>query len=99
MKNIVKRDQNRRTLVYKNELRRAQYKSIIKNFSIPGDTKDQYVSKLNKIARNSSKVRIENRCILTGRGKAVYRFCRLSRICFRELAAQGLIAGVSKSSW
>jgi small subunit ribosomal protein S14 len=99
MKNIVKRDQNRRTLVLKNELKRIQYKSIIKNFSVPGDTKDQYVSKLNKIDRNSSKVRIKNRCVLTGRGKAVYRFCRLSRIKFRELAAQGLLLGVSKSSW
>ena len=99
MKNIVKRDQNRRSLVLKNELKRVQYKSIIKNFSISGETKDQYVSKLNKIDRNSSKVRIKNRCILTGRGKAVYSFYRLSRIAFRELAAQGLLLGVSKSSW
>ena len=99
MKNIVKRDQNRRTLVLKNQLKRIQYKSIIKNFSIPGNGKDEYVSKLNKIPRNSSKVRIKNRCIKTGRGKAVYRLFRLSRICFRELAAQGLIIGVSKKSW
>ncbi len=99
MKNIVKRDQKRRKEFSKNEYKRVQYKSIIKNFHIPGETKDQYVSKLNKIARNSSKVRIKNRCILTGRGKAVYRFCRLSRIRFRELAAQGYILGVSKSSW
>ena len=99
MKNIVKRDQNRRTLVLKNELKRVQYKSIIKNSFIPGQIKDQYVSKLNKIDRNSSKVRIKNRCVLTGRGKAVYRFFRLSRIAFRELAAQGLLLGVSKSSW
>ncbi len=99
MKNIVKRDQKRRGLFLKNELKRVQYKSIIKNFYIPGKTKDQYVFKLNKIVRNSSKVRIKNRCILTGRGKAVYRFCRLSRIRFRELAAQGLLLGVSKASW
>ena len=99
MKNIVKRDQKRRNLFLKNELKRVQYKSLIKNFSIAGKTKSQYVTKLNQIPRNSSKVRIKNRCILTGRGKAVYRFCRLSRIRFRELAAQGLLLGVSKSSW
>jgi len=99
MKNIVRRDQKRRNLFYKNELKRVQYKSIIKDFSIPGETKDQCVYKLNKIARNSSKVRIKNRCILTGRGKAVYSFCRLSRIRFREAASQGLLLGVSKSSW
>ncbi len=99
MKNIVLRDKKRRVLLLKNELKRVQYKSIIKNFRIPGHTKDDYVFKLNKIPRNSSPVRIKNRCILTGRGKAVYRFCRLSRIRFRELAAQGLLLGVSKSSW
>lgn len=99
MKNIVRRDQKRRNLFYKNEDKRVQYKSIIKDFSIPGERKDHFVYKLNKIARNSSKVRIKNRCILTGRGKAVYSFCRLSRIRFRELASQGLLLGVSKSSW
>ena len=99
MKNIVKRDVKRRNLFLKNELKRVQYKSIIKNFSIPGETKDQYVSKLNLLVRNSSKVRVKNRCVLTGRGKAIYRFCRLSRIRFRELASQGLLLGISKSSW
>ena len=99
MKNIVLRDKKRRTLFLKNELKRVQYKSIIKNFDISGETKDEYAFKLNKLVRNSSKVRIKNRCILTGRAKAVYRFCRLSRIRFRELAAQGLLLGVSKASW
>ena len=99
MKNIVRRDQKRRNLFLKNELKGVQYKSIIKNSSIPGETKDECVFKLNKIARNSSKVRIKNRCILTGRGKGVYTFFRLSRIRFREIASQGLLLGVSKSSW
>ena len=45
MKNIVRRDQKRRNLFYKNELKRVQYKSIIKDFSIPGETKDQCVYK------------------------------------------------------
>ena len=99
MTNIVNRDQKRRNLFLKNELKRIQYKSIIKNLFISGDKKDEYVLKFNKIKRNSSKVRVKNRCVLTGRGKAVYRFCRLSRIRFRELASQGLLLGVSKSSW
>ena len=99
MKNIVLRDKKRRVLVFKNEIRRLQYKSIIKNLTIPGRIKDEYVFKLNKRPRNSGQVRVKNRCILTGRGKAVYRFCRLSRIRFRELASQGSIPGVCKSSW
>nr|QES94796.1 ribosomal protein S14 [Trebouxia lynnae] len=99
MKNIVKRDQKRRNLFFKNELKRVQYKSVIKNYKIPGETKEKCVFKLNKIPRNSSRVRVKNRCILTGRGKAVYSFCRLSRIRFRELCSQGLLLGVTKSSW
>ena len=99
MKNIVKRDQKRRHLFFKNELKRLQYKSLIKNYKIPGETKEKCVSKLNKIPRNSSRVRVKNRCILTGRGKAVYSFCRLSRIRFRELSSQGLLLGITKSSW
>ena len=58
-----------------------------------------FITQLNKLPRNSSKVRIKNRCILTGRGRAIYNFCRLSRIKLRELAAQGLLMGVTKSSW
>lgn len=99
MKNIVKRDQKRRNLFLKNELKRVQYKSLIKNFSIDGKTKKECVTKLNRMPRNSSLARVKNRCVLSGRGRAVYRFCRLSRIRFRELAAQGLVLGVSKSSW
>ena len=74
MKNIVKRDQKRRMIFLKNELKRVQYKILIKNFSVGGVTKDQYVKKLNQMNRNNSKVGIKTLCVLTGRGKAVYRF-------------------------
>ena len=80
----------------RNELKRVQYKILIKNFSVGGVTKDQYVKKLNQMNRNNSKVRIKTLCVLTGRGKAVYRFCKLSRIRFRELAAQKLLFSVPK---
>ena len=55
--------------------------------------------KLSRIPRNASKVRIRNRCILTGRGRGVYRKFNLSRIAFRELSAIGQIPGITKSSW
>ena len=55
--------------------------------------------KLSKLPRNSSKSRIRNRCSLTGRPRAVYRKFGLSRIALRELASDGKLPGVVKSSW
>lgn len=54
---------------------------------------------LQKLPRNSSPVRLHNRCKLTGRPKGYLRQFGLSRICFREMANQGLIPGVKKASW
>ncbi len=54
---------------------------------------------LQKLPRNSSPVRVKNRCALTGRGRAYLRAFGLSRITFRELAREGKIPGVKKASW
>ncbi|MEN7546536.1 30S ribosomal protein S14 [Rapidithrix thailandica] len=54
---------------------------------------------LDKLPRNSSKVRMHNRCKLTGRPKGYMRKFGISRVTFRELAAQGKIPGVTKASW
>lgn len=54
---------------------------------------------LNKMPRNSSRVRLRNRCQLTGRSRGYLRKFKLSRLCFREMALMGLIPGVTKSSW
>ena len=56
-------------------------------------------NKLNDLPRNSSSIRFRNRCKLTGRTRGVYRKFGLCRICFRELALQGEIPGVTKASW
>jgi small subunit ribosomal protein S14 len=99
MVNSIIRDQKRRKLFLKNEQKRVEYKSFLKNSSISQFEKREFLKKLNKLSRNSSKVRIRNRCILTGRGRGVYSKYRLSRIRFRELASQGLIPGVIKANW
>ena len=99
MTNFIQRDNKRRKLVFKYELKRLQFKSMIKDFSIPKEIKYKYISKLNKLPRNSSKTRIRNRCILTGRSRSIFRFCKLSRIILRDLSSQGLLPGVKKSSW
>lgn len=99
MSNYIYKDLNKRQLVFKNELKRLQYKYIIKNKSIDKLTRLENIYKLNKLNRNTSKVRVNNRCVLTGRSRAVYKLFRLSRIKFRELANEGLIPGVTKASW
>ncbi|MBV35454.1 30S ribosomal protein S14 [Chondrinema litorale] len=54
---------------------------------------------LDKLPKNSSKVRLHNRCLLTGRPKGYMRRFGISRVVFRELASQGKIPGVKKASW
>ncbi len=54
---------------------------------------------LQKLPKNSSKVRLHNRCSITGRPKGYMRQFGISRITFREMASQGLIPGVKKASW
>lgn len=54
---------------------------------------------LNKMPRNSSRIRLRNRCKLTGRSRGYLRKFGISRLCFRELASTGMIPGVTKSSW
>ena len=55
--------------------------------------------KLNKLPKNSSKIRVRNRCEITGRPHGVYRKLKISRIALREMASDGKIPGVIKSSW
>ncbi len=56
-------------------------------------------SALDKLPRNSSAVRLRNRCSLTGRPRGYMRFFGISRVKFRDLAANGMIPGVTKASW
>ena len=99
MTNSIQRDKKRRLLFSKYELKRLELSSIIQDLSFSKDIRYKNVRELNKLPRNSSKIRIKNRCILTGRTHSVLRFCSLSRIKFRELASQGLLMGVTKASW
>lgn len=99
MGNYIQRDKHRRKIIAKYELKRIQLKSLIKDFTIPKEVKNLYIEKLNKLPRNSSQIRSRNRCVLTARGRAIFQFCKLSRIVLRNLAGQGILLGVKKSSW
>jgi small subunit ribosomal protein S14 len=95
----IQKNLNRRNIVKKfNEKRQSLKKQIMKkNLSIEERFKIQ--SKLNELPRDSSKIRVRNRCKLTGRTRGVYRKFGLSRIKIRELSMSGALPGVVKSSW
>lgn len=79
--------------------KRANFKSITENESLPAEERLNAMIKLSELPRNSSKVRYKNRCALTGRPRSYYRKFGISRIMLREMASWGLIPGVKKSSW
>jgi len=95
----IQKNLNRRNIVKKfNEKRQSLKKQIMKkDLSIEERFKIQ--SKLNELPRDSSKIRVRNRCKLTGRTRGVYRKFGLSRIKIRELSMSGSLPGVVKSSW
>lgn len=81
------------------EAKRSGLKKMAKDQTLPMEERFAARLKLAQLPRNSSKVRIRNRCELTGRPRAFYRKFKLSRIAIRELAATGQIPGMVKSSW
>lgn len=99
MKKRISKDLRIRKLFRRYEIKRRLLLSLINDLSIPLGKRLEYVSLLNKLPRNASKTRVMNRCILTGRSKSVYKFCKLSRLSLRDLGSKGLIPGLSKKSW
>ena len=99
MTNSIQRDQKRRILYAKYEIKRLLLKSMIRDLHLSKNIRFQSIQELNKFPRNSSASRIRNRCVQTGRAKSNYRIFKMSRITFRELALKGLLPGVTKSSW
>ena len=79
--------------------KREKLKKIIMNKKIPLEERFVAQQKLSKLPRNSAKVRVMNRCQITGRPHGVYRKLRISRIALRQLGLQGKIPGLVKSSW
>ncbi len=96
---MIERDKKRKKLVNSLAAKRAALKAIIKDKNVPADERFQAVLKLAEMPRNSSKVRMRNRCALTGRPRSYYRKFNISRIALRDLASRGELPGVVKSSW
>jgi len=96
---MIERNNKRRKLVKTNAGKRAALKAIIKNRDLAPEERFAAVLKLAEMPRNSSKIRIRNRCAVSGRPRAYYRKLNLSRIALRDLASRGELPGVVKSSW
>ena len=95
----IQRNLKRIKLTKKFFKKREDLKKIIKNKKLPLEERFAAQLKLAKIPRNSAKVRIRNRCEITGRPRGVYRKLKISRIALRDLALSGKIPGMTKSSW
>jgi len=92
-------DLKKRLYVYKYDFIRYKLKFIINNTLLHPAIRYKAQLKLNNLIKNSIKIRLKNRCVLTGRSRSVYKKFKLSRIMFRELALKGLLTGVRKASW
>lgn len=97
-KSMIEREKKRIKLEKKYALKRA---SLLKNYKAEDNfnLKLKIHSEIQKLPRNSSKIRIRNRCWKTGRPRGVFRDFGISRHVFREMAHQCLLPGITKSSW
>jgi len=95
----VERNNKRRRMAKSLGSKRAKLKAIIMDKNTPDEERYAAVVKLSQVPRNSSKVRIRNRCELTGRPRATFRKFKMARNKLRELASKGQIPGMVKSSW
>lgn len=86
-------------MVARKRTTREKLRKIFRNRSLPETERMDAMFKLSEMPRNSSRVRIRNRCALTGRCRGYYRQFGLSRIALRKLASEGLLPGVTKASW
>ena len=95
----IQKNLKRIKLVKKFFKKRETLKKIIKNKKLPLAERFAAQLKIAKLPKNSAKIRIRNRCEITGRPHGVYRKLRISRIALRDLASKGKIPGMTKSSW
>jgi small subunit ribosomal protein S14 len=95
----VERNKKREKMAKQYAARRARLKAIANNREISPEERFEATLKLAEVPRNSSKVRIRLRCEVTGRSRGNYRKFKLCRNKLRELASNGQIPGMVKSSW
>ena len=97
-KSIIEREKKRQRLVIKHLSKRYSLKMEMRKAESLQE-KLEIQRKLQKLPRNSSPVRLRNRCLITGRSRGYFKDFGLSRHVLREMAHQGFLPGITKSSW
>jgi small subunit ribosomal protein S14 len=95
----IEKNKRRRKMVAQYAGKRSELKRVAEDESLSLEERFQARLKLAELPRNSSAVRIRNRCEITGRPRGYYRKLKVSRIALRDLGSAGLIPGLVKSSW
>src|SRR3990172_4192429 len=98
-KSSIEKNNRRRKMVARFAQRRVALKLVANDENVTPEERFQARLKLAKLPRNSSAVRIRNRCEVSGRPRGYYRKLQMSRIALRDLGGAGLIPGLVKSSW
>lgn len=98
-KSLIRRNAKRTRLSSHHKAKRDNLKKIIKDSSLSFSDRLSAQIKLSQMVKDASKIRVRNRCALTGRPRGNLRKFGLSRIAVRELASWGQIPGLIKSSW
>jgi small subunit ribosomal protein S14 len=96
---LTLRDQKRRKTVEKFKARRTALFEIIHDARASDEAREEARSKLQRLPRDASPVRLRNRCALTGRPRGVYSKFGLGRNKLRDLAMRGEVPGIIKASW
>ncbi len=96
---LINREQKRRETVKKFAAKRAELQATISNMKLSDEERAAARLKLQTLPRDSSPVRLRNRCALTGRPRGTYRKFGLGRTKVREFAMRGEIPGIVKASW
>jgi small subunit ribosomal protein S14 len=95
----VEKNNRRRKMVKQYAGKRARLKAITQSKAVSMEERFAAQLKLTEMPRDSAKIRIRNRCELTGRPRGYYRKVKMSRLALRELSNSGLIPGMVKASW
>lgn len=98
-KSSIEKNKRRIRIVNAKWDKRQELKRRSADLNLSDEEREQARIGLNKMPRDSSITRVRNRCELTGRSRGFLRKFKLSRLCFREMANQGLIPGITKASW
>lgn len=95
----IAKNEKRKEMVARYREQRLEMKKIINDTSRPMEERQEAAYALRKLPRDASPVRVVNRCAVTGRPRGYHRKFGLSRIALRDLALEGYLPGVTKSSW